>query len=88
MISINNKDDSLQPVLFNLPTVKSKHKFEYQELAEQLEPIYGKGIWVIFTKPKFTEYEVKRAHKIAQERGILKLSYLIGIIKRNTQNLH
>lgn len=80
MLSVN-EDNSIKKI--DIVITRSKHKYEYQELAESLEPIYGKGIWTVFSRPKFTEYEVRRAHKIAQERGITKLAYLIGIIKKN-----
>jgi len=66
----------------HLGTQKTKHNFEFQELGEQLQPIYGKAIWSIFYQPYATEYKVREAHKIAQQRGITKLAYLIGIIRK------
>lgn len=61
---------------------KTKHKHEFQELGESLEPIYGKAIWTLFYKPNFTEYKIRKAHQIAQDRNILEFKYLVGIIKR------
>lgn len=60
----------------------SKHEWEYQELGVMLEPIYGKGIWPVFYKPYATEYKIRQAHEIAKKRGITKLNYLIGIIRK------
>ena len=78
MLSINDKGN--QPVLFEIK--KTKHKFEYQELCEELEPIYGKLVWTLPHKIGFTEYKIRKAHEIAQNRKILKINYLIGIIKK------
>lgn len=69
--------------LIQIPEAKeSKFSFEYQELGNLLEPIYGKGIWPLFYRAGFTEWKIKEAHRIATERGIQKLGYVIGIIKR------
>lgn len=59
-----------------------KINFEFQEIGKQLEPIYGKLIWTLFYKPWANEYKIKKAHEIAQARGITKINYLIGIIKK------
>lgn len=80
MIKIDEKGN--QPILFTLPVEKSKHKFEYQELAEELQKVYGRAIWSLFHKVGFTEHKIKKAHEIAVQKGITKLPYLIGIIKR------
>jgi hypothetical protein len=61
---------------------ETKHKYEFQELCEELEPIYGKLIWTLPHKIGFTEYKIRKAHEIAQKRGIDKIQYLIGIIKK------
>ena len=41
---------------------------EFQALGRELEPIYGKRIWAVFTLPKGTEANVRRAHEICQRR--------------------
>ena len=61
---------------------KDKIQFEFQEIGKQLEPFYGKLIWTLFYKPGFTEFKIRKAHEIAQERGIKDIKYLIGIIKK------
>lgn len=69
--------------LIQIPVPKeSKFSYEYQELGVLLEPTYGKAIWGLFYKPGFTEYKIREAHRIASERGIKKIGYLIGIVKR------
>lgn len=69
--------------LIQIPEAKeSKFNHEFQELGVLLEPIYGRGIWGLFYKQGFTEWKIKEAHRIASERGIQKLGYIIGIIKR------
>lgn len=69
--------------LIQIPEAKeSKFSFEFQELGVLLEPIYGRGIWGLFYKQGFTEWKIKEAHRIASERGIQKLGYIIGIVKR------
>jgi hypothetical protein len=62
--------------------VKSKFDYEFQELCTELQPIYGKMIWSLPHRAGFTEYRIREAHRIASERGIQKIGYLIGILKR------
>lgn len=67
----------------SIPEVKqSKFDYEFQELGTLLQPIYGKGVWGLFYKSGFTEWKIREAHRIASERGIQSIGYLIGIIKR------
>jgi len=61
---------------------KISNRPEWQVLGKELEPIYGKGIYVIFHKVGFTESKIRDAHKICQQKGITKIGYLIGVIKR------
>jgi hypothetical protein len=69
--------------LIQIPEAReSKFSFEYQELGTLLEPIYGRAIWSLFYRAGFTEWKIKEAHRIASERGIQKLGYIIGIVKR------
>lgn len=70
----------IQVTLPDRPT--TKHQWEYQEVCEQLQPIYGKGVWTIPYMKGVTEYKLREAAKIAKQRGIYKLAYLIGIIKK------
>lgn len=68
---------------FQIPTPqKHRVEHEFQELGLELQPIYGKAIWSLFYKKGFTEHKIREAHKIAEARGITKLSYLIGIVKK------
>ena len=61
---------------------KTKHDFEFQEVCEELEPIYGKVVWTLPHKKGVTEYKIKEAHKIAIKRKKVNYAYLYGIIKR------
>ncbi len=80
MISISGEDGyEIKPIILEK---KSKHKFEFQEVCTELEPIYGKRIWTLPYMAGFTEYKIRKAHGIAQSRGIIKINYLIGIIKK------
>lgn len=74
MISINE--------LVTIPIQQTKHKYEFQELGSELTPIYGKAVWSLFYKPWVTEYKVRKAHEIAQQKGIKSFAYLVGIIKK------
>ena len=67
---------------FSIGREVTKHEYEYQEMASDLETYYGKAIWALFHKKGFTEYKIKKAHEIAKKRGITKIGYLIGIIKK------
>jgi len=63
-------------------TVDQQHEFEFQEVCKELEPFYGKVVWSLPFKEGFTEFKIREAHKIAKKRGIVKFSYLVGIIKK------
>lgn len=88
-IECNTKYESLANLMKSEGKVgivfkKTKHKHEFQELCEELEPIYGKLVWTLPHKIGFTEYKIRKAHQIAQDRNILEFKYLVGIIKRLT----
>ncbi len=59
----------------------SVHDYEFQELGVELEPIYGKLIWTIFYKPNVTEYKVRQAHRICQQKGKKSVWYLLAVVK-------
>lgn len=59
-----------------------KIDYEFQALGLELQPFYGKAIWSLFYKKGFTEEKIRKAHDIAKSRGVIKLNYLIGIIKK------
>lgn len=61
---------------------KNKHEYEFQEICADLEKDFGRGVWALPHRAGFTEYKIKKAGEIARERGVLKLGYLIGIIKK------
>lgn len=82
MLSINEDNTTKTIPLFELPKSKSKHKFEFQEICEELEHIYGKLVWTLPHKVGFTEYKIRKAHQIATQKKITKINYLIGIIKK------
>lgn len=79
MLSINS-DNEIKPLEIEIK--KSKHKFEFQELCEELEPIYGKLVWTLPHKVGFTEYKIRKAHEICKQKNILSIRYLIGIVKK------
>lgn len=60
----------------------TKHEHEFQEVCEDLATDFGKGVWALPHKPGFTEWKLKEAGRIARARGITKIAYLIGIMKR------
>ncbi len=82
MIGISDTNEYKQIPLFELPKVKSKHRFEYQEICEELAKTYGRQIWILPSKPFFTEYKLRQAHKICQQRNILTFRYLVGVLKK------
>lgn len=60
----------------------TKHQHEYQELCEELQPIYGKLVWTLPHQVGITEWKIREAHRIAQQRKITTFAYLRGIIKK------
>ncbi len=79
-----NKPKTMTALIGNyqLGVKETKHKYEYQEVCSDLEKDFGKLIWTLPHKMGFTPYKIKEAGRIARERGIKKLPYLVGIIKR------
>jgi len=61
---------------------ETKHNHQFQELCTQLQGIYGKKIWYLPCIKNVTEHKIREAHKIAKDRGIMTIPYLMGIIKR------
>ena len=62
--------------------IETKHDFEFQEVCEDLEKDFGKLVWTLPYKKGVTEFNLKKAGDIARKRGILKFSYLLGILKK------
>ena len=79
-MNIITEDNSIKELVFI--EKKTKHKFEFQELCSELEPIYGKRIWTVPFIKGFTEYKIRKANEIAHKANIININYLIGIIKK------
>lgn len=83
MLKVNTLFSMGELVTIPLPKeTKSRFSYEFQELGILLEPVYGKVVWSLFYRSGFTEYKIREAHRIASEKGIQKIGYLIGILKR------
>lgn len=76
--------NEIKPLFSLLPKVpvKTKHKHEYQELCEELEPHYGKLVWTLPFKAGFTEHKLRKAHEVCQKRKIINYKYLYGVLKK------
>jgi len=61
---------------------KTKHEYEFQEVCSDLQAIYGKAIWTLPFKEGVTEFKIRKAHEIAQRKGVKNFAYLYGIIKK------
>lgn len=72
----------LEKYINPIEQVKSKYKYEFIELCNELEPIYGKQIWGLVRRVGYTEYKIRKAHEIAKKNGKVNIGYLIGIIKK------
>lgn len=70
----------IQPILPPRPI--TKHQHEFQEVCEELEPVYGKAVWLLPHIAGVTEWKIREAAKIAKTRGNRTFPYLRGIIKR------
>lgn len=59
------------------------YDYEYQQLGQQLEKFYGKGIWAVFHTAKGTETNVKKAHAACVRYGkVGNFAYFKGVLKR------
>lgn len=72
---------SIQPSL-SFGREQTKHKYEFEEVCADLEKDFSKAVWSLPYKPYCTEYKLREAGRIARKRGVLKLGYLIGILKK------
>lgn len=63
-------------------TPKTKHEYEFQEVCEDLQTDFGKGVWSLPYRKGVTEYKLAEAGKIARKRGIKTIAYLIGIMNK------
>ena len=55
---------------------------EFQMLGQKLEKFYGKAIWTLFTLPKGTETNVRKAHAACVRYGkVGNFPYLKGVLK-------
>jgi hypothetical protein len=70
----------LNTTRFTTPTTKHEHKF--QEICEDLARDFGKAVWRLPYEPWCDEFKLRKAGEIARKRGVLKFSYLVGIIKK------
>ena len=76
------KSISLDHLKQRIANPTTKHEHEFQEVCEELEPVYGKAIWTLPHQVGVTEHKIREAHKIAVKRGITRYGYLKGVIKR------
>jgi hypothetical protein len=63
-------------------SIQKSFTHEYQLLCNEIEPKLGKGIWSVPSMPFVTDDKLRRAWNIVKKRGIYKLAYLIGTIKK------
>jgi len=77
-----NKPKALSDVLSGYKIKKSEHEHEFQEVCSNLQKDFGKLVWTLPYKAGVTPHKMLEASKIAQQRGILKFPYLLGIIKK------
>jgi len=60
---------------------KELYDHEYQELGQRLEKFYGKRIWAVFSTPKGSEENVKKAHAACVRYGkVGNFSYFRGVL--------
>lgn len=61
--------------------MSDKELEEWRELGSELQCIYGRGIWSLFSRVGMSEKKIRDAHKICVQRGITKFPYLVGVLK-------
>lgn len=86
-----NKPKDMKSLMGNyqLGKKKTKHEYEYQEVCSDLQKMFedhgneaeSKLVWTLPYKVGFTPHKIKKAGEIARKRGIIKFSYVVGIIK-------
>jgi len=59
-----------------------QHKADYsfQELGIIMAQQFKENIWWIFHK--YSEDKIRRAFKVCQEKGVYKLRFLLGVLRR------
>jgi hypothetical protein len=62
---------------------RKKIEYEFQEVAMELEPIYGKRICTDFHRKSCTEAKIRRAHEICVKRGKSgNYPYFRGVLRK------
>lgn len=64
--------------------VVTTYRYEFELICKEYEPFFGRLIWTLPYKPipGMTNEKIRKAAEIAKKRGINKIPYLIGIIKK------
>lgn len=79
-MEITNKEGKFSEFVYSPKKSEKKIDFEFQQLGIELEPLYGKAIWPMFYK--WPLVKIKDAHKVCMSRGITKIPFLIGVMKK------
>ena len=59
-----------------------KHRVDYsfQALGIEMSIEFKENIWWVFHK--YSEDKIRRAFKVCQEKGVYKLKFLLGVLRR------
>jgi len=74
------KPKSLKDYLKTRKTKTTKADFRFQELGMEMQEYFKQNIWYLFYK--YDEFQIKDAFTICKNKGIKKINYLVGIIRR------
>jgi hypothetical protein len=64
----------------NLTKRTSKHKYLWQEKAEEVSNYFGQPLYWIFWK--HSDWKIMQAYEICKEKGEKSLAYFLGVIKK------
>jgi len=62
--------------------IQDSFTHEYQVLCKEMEEKVGRVVWKLPYLPYVTDEKLRRAWEIAKKKGIYKIGYLIGILKK------
>jgi hypothetical protein len=66
---------------YEIPKPKKKFNFRYQVLADEMTINFKRNCYWLFWK--YPEHKIENAYKVCKEKGIDKISYLIGMLNKN-----
>lgn len=65
---------------YKIKTPKKKFNHKWQVLADEISTYFNKPLYWLFYR--YEDWKIENAYKACKEKGVDKVNYLIGILKK------